>query len=56
MGVPQFIMMGLMFVDLMINAVSDGTPKDGEYDFKIALIATIIQICLLAWGGFFKVV
>lgn len=53
MRAPQIIMIVIMAMGLGINLTKHGEPKEDNYSFPIALLATAIQAGLLIWGGFF---
>ena len=53
MKAPQIIMIIIMTMNVSINLIKHGEPKDDVYSFPIALISTIINVGLLIWGGFF---
>lgn len=56
MGIPQYILIGMVSLTLFINFKHDGKPRKTKnmYDFKGQLVAAIILFSLLIWGGFFK--
>lgn len=53
-GVPQFIVLAILFINVGVALVADGKPRTGKYSFMTTLIGTIIQIWILYAGGFFK--
>lgn len=53
MKAPQIIMIALMAMNLGINLVKNGEPKDETYSFPVSLISIVINVGLLIWGGFF---
>ena len=53
MGIPQIIMIVLLALMLFINIANHNKPREGKYNGWDALIAIVIQISLLTWGGFF---
>lgn len=53
MKTPQIIMIIIMSMNLTINLVKDGEPRDGKYSFFGALFGAGINIAILWWGGFF---
>ena len=53
MKAPQIIMIIIFTSGVVLNLVNHGKRKEGKYDFWSALIATIIEIVILRWGGFF---
>lgn len=53
MGIPQIIMIIIMSMNVTINLVENGKPRDGKYSFFGTLFGTGINIAILWWGGFF---
>ena len=53
MKAPQIIMIIIMAMNLGINLVKNGEPKNETYSFSISLVSVVINIGLLIWGGFF---
>lgn len=53
MHAPQIIYLVLVFIGLMIAAREHGKPRVPS-SFWITLIAALIVMSLLIWGGFFK--
>lgn len=53
MKAPQIIMIIIMAMNLGINLVKNGEPKDETYSFPVSLISIVINVGLLIWGGFF---
>lgn len=51
MGIPQFIVLALMFTGLGIDICKHGQLN--KYNGWTSLIALIIMLGLLFWGGFF---
>jgi len=51
MGLPQWIILGLIFISLLLNAHHHGETR--KYNFWYVLSAAGIEITLLIWGGFF---
>lgn len=54
MSIPAIIMIVLFALSLGSNLVMHGKPKEGNYNFGIALVSCAIQVGLLWWGGFFN--
>jgi hypothetical protein len=50
---PQIIFLALTFLALGSSLAKHGEPKNGTYNFGTQLVAEIIIIGLLYWGGFF---
>ena len=46
-------MIALLGMGLGMHLVKHGEPREGTYSFPIQLVATLIEISLLVWGGFF---
>lgn len=55
MIIPQILMIVLFAVTLLLTANKHDKPREGKYNFWSALIAIIIQVGLLYWGGFFSI-
>ena len=53
MKAPQIIMIALLGMGLGMHMIKHGEPREGTYSFPIQLVATLIEISLLVWGGFF---
>lgn len=54
MGIPQIIIIIIYGLNLGINLAKNGEPRESNYSFGIALVATAIEAGLLYWGGFFS--
>lgn len=54
LGVPQFILLAMLFINIGSELVADGQPKTGTHSFMTTLICAIIQIWILYAGGFFN--
>jgi len=52
MGIPQYIMLILLAIDLLVSSNKHGQSK-GEYNFVHSLLSAIIVFTLLYTGGFF---
>jgi len=52
LGVPQLIYLGLLFLKWGITITRYGEPKRDRYDM-IDLLAPLVGLGLLYWGGFF---
>jgi hypothetical protein len=51
---PQIIVIALSFIGIGIEIAKDGQMKEPKkYNAKVHIIATIITLSLLYWGGFF---
>ena len=48
---PQIVLLILYAFGLGVAAVKHGEPRD-NYNFWTTLFATVIEILLLYWGGF----
>ena len=53
MHAPQIITMVLLSMNVGMNLIKHGEPKDDHYSFPIALASAGINVALLWWGGFF---
>jgi LPXTG-motif cell wall-anchored protein len=53
-GAPQIILCVLYCLSLGVNLAKHGQPKTGKESFWTGLIAIIIVVTLLIWGGFFS--
>ena len=53
-GIPQIIWLVLAVLSVGIALAKNGERKKENYSFFTALIATIIEIIILSYGGFFK--
>ena len=52
---PQLIYLALIFLGLGLEMTRHGKPKEGTYNVKHTVIATVIGLTLLWGGGFFDV-
>lgn len=52
---PQIIFLTMVLISLLLEANRHRQPKQGNNSFWVALVATIISLGLLYWGGFFAV-
>lgn len=53
MGAPQIIYIILCAIGGVIIIARNGQPKTGNYSFGSWLIANVLALGLLWWGGFF---
>lgn len=51
---PQIIYLTLVLTSLFLTANMHNKPRKGKYNFFATLVAKIILLLLLYWGGFFK--
>lgn len=51
--IPQLLYLLLGMFGLTVAFLNHG-KKSPDYDFPIALIAMVIQLSILYWGGFFS--
>lgn len=51
----QLIYLTLVFIGALIAANQHGKDKTGKHDFFTSIIAQILVMGLLYWGGFFDV-
>ncbi len=54
MNAPQIIMIGLMIFGLTLEATKDGQPKTGKHNLAVHLMAVLLNVLLLWWGGFWR--
>ena len=54
MGICQIIMLVLACMSLGVSMARNGHPKTGTHNFGIDLIAWVLQLGLLYFGGFFS--
>jgi hypothetical protein len=52
---PQIIYLSLVFIGLLLVANQHGKERT-PHNFWVTLTATIINLFLMYWGGFFDVV
>ena len=52
-GWPQGILLALLAGGLIIATVEHGKPREPT-DAYTTFVAALIEVALLAWGGFFK--
>ena len=50
---PQYIVLIVMILELVITIKYHKKPKEGNYSFWKTLILVFINLSLLYWGGFF---
>lgn len=53
MGVPQIIMIILLTFSVSEHMIKHGKTEEIKYNAIAAVIAAIIEVGLLWWGGFF---
>lgn len=53
LGLPQILFLAITFLGTGIYLAKHGEPKQGTYNFYIAVLSDIIILTLLCWGGFF---
>ena len=51
--IATLILLALIVYNLGINIVKNGKPKDGEYNYVSAFVATIITLVLYYYAGMF---
>lgn len=51
---PQLIYLALLFIGLGITFARHGKPKEGNHNAWHHLIAVILGLLILWWGGFFN--
>lgn len=42
----------IMGLNLILNMIHHGEPKNDTYDIRIALTGVTIEALILTWGGF----
>lgn len=52
MGAPQIIMIVLFSISGTVTLLNHGKPKE-NYNFFMWILASVIELALLFWGGFF---
>jgi len=52
MGWPQFVFAGLLVLGCGVAIGTHGTPKEGHNNAWATIIATIIEVTILYYGGF----
>ena len=50
---PQLIYIALLMIGIGIDTAKHGEPKTGNHNCTSSIIAAILTIALLYWGGFF---
>jgi hypothetical protein len=53
MGTPEWILIGMTVVGLLITAMFHGRPQ-APYNIFLSMVGTAITYGLLYWGGFFR--
>ena len=53
LGIPQIIMLAILFINLGIAVSRHGEVHEEKYNAGIYFISTCITLALLWWGGFF---
>lgn len=53
-GIPQFLMVAIVIIELSVHNAHDGEPINRNYCFWHQLINWGVILFLLYWGGFFK--
>lgn len=54
MNAPQLILLTLFAASILLAANQHGKKREGTHNFWVSLIALIIQLSLMYWGGFFS--
>lgn len=52
LGIPQFIVLAMLFINIGVALVTDGKPRTGKHSFMTTFISVVIQIWILYAGGF----
>lgn len=55
MPYAQIIYLFIVVLGLGIALAKDGQPKTDKYSFWGTVVATLISLGLLYWGGFFNI-
>ncbi|QXF03598.1 MULTISPECIES: hypothetical protein [Xanthomonas] len=53
MGAAQLIYLSLVMLELGLEIAKHGEPKTGRHNAGSTIVATILILALLWWGGFF---
>ena len=53
MNWAQIIIASLLVIRVIAEVVHSGEPRTGKYDATTGIMAAIIEVSLLNWGGFF---
>lgn len=53
-GWPQLIYIGMMIFNLTLEGMKHRQQKEGKHSFGVTMIATILSLGLVYWGGFFE--
>lgn len=53
MGTAQVIYIIIIGLNLGISLAKHGKYRNDKYNFWVTLIASIIDVAILRWGGFF---
>lgn len=54
MGISQIIMCCLLSLNLLLGAHLHGKPRNGDYNFWVTTISTLLYFTLLITGGYFS--
>ncbi len=54
LGIPQLIYLGFAVYAVVSDAINHGKPKTGKQNVWTTIVAVLIVIVLLSWGGFFS--
>lgn len=52
-GLPQFLYMALIGLNLGVVSAMHGKPRRDAYNINHTSVGAGVQIALLIWGGFF---
>jgi len=53
-GWPQYVWLAMALLGLGTYLAKHGEPRNDPYNFGVALLATLINGCILYAGGFFN--
>uniref|UniRef100_UPI003F8101A9 hypothetical protein n=1 Tax=Xanthomonas sp. 0924 TaxID=2835534 RepID=UPI003F8101A9 len=54
MGAAQLIYLALTMLGLGMGIAQHGEPKTGRHNAVSTIVATVLILALLWWGGFFR--
>jgi hypothetical protein len=52
--IPQIIFLCLIAMGITYTAIKHGKPREGNHNIWTYLVAILVELLLLWWGGFFK--
>lgn len=54
MKIPQYLIIAIYSLSLGVSLVKHGKEEIHKYNFFATVIATVIVMAILKWGGFFQ--